>query len=42
MPSLQSHLNFQNPYYTINREERNIAAIFYHTLLLGDNSGMLE
>lgn len=27
----------QQPYYKINREERNLAAVFYHTLLLGDN-----
>jgi hypothetical protein len=30
-------LQFNAPYYTINREERNLAAIFYHTLLIKDN-----
>ncbi len=35
--SIRHHLNYKDGYYKINREERNLAAIFYHTLLLGDN-----
>jgi len=35
--NLRTLLNFNEGYNTINREERNLAAIFYHTLLLGDN-----
>ena len=35
--NIRQYLNFQDGYYRINREERNLAAIFYHTLLLGDN-----
>jgi len=34
--NLRTHLNFKDGYYTINREERNLAANFYHTLLLKD------
>lgn len=30
-------MNFDAPYYTINREERNLAAIFYHALLINNN-----
>lgn len=30
-------VNWTDGYHTINREERNLAAIFYHALLLGDN-----
>ncbi len=28
---------FDAPYYSINREERNLAAIFYYALLINDN-----
>ena len=35
--NLRQLLDFRDGYNTINREERNLAAIFYHTLLLGDN-----
>jgi len=37
MKSFKARLNFDHRYLTINREERNIAAIFYHTLLLENN-----
>jgi hypothetical protein len=30
-------LNFEKPYFTFNREERNLAAIFYHALLINNN-----
>jgi hypothetical protein len=35
--SLRVSLDFKGGYFKINREERNLAAIFYHTLLLNDN-----
>jgi hypothetical protein len=35
--NLRQLLDTQAPYHTINREERNLAAIFYHVLLYGDN-----
>lgn len=35
--NIRTYLNFKDGYNKINREERNLAAIFYHTLLLGDN-----
>ncbi|MBI5215593.1 MAG: hypothetical protein HY960_07545 [Ignavibacteriae bacterium] len=35
--NLRTATNFNNGYFKINREERNLAAIFYHTLLLDDN-----
>jgi hypothetical protein len=35
--NLRNILDHKSGYYKINREERNLAAIFYHTLLLGDN-----
>lgn len=35
--NIRTLLDFKDGYYKINREERNLAAIFYHTLLLGDN-----
>ena len=37
MTNIRNFLDFKEGYYSINREERNIAAIFYHTLLLQDN-----
>ncbi len=36
--NLRSLTNFRNGYYEINREERNLAAIFYHALLINDNT----
>lgn len=35
--NIRTLVNFKDGYYKINREERNLAAIFYHTLLLDDN-----
>lgn len=35
--NLRTLLDYKDGYYKINREERNLAAIFYHTLLLGNN-----
>jgi hypothetical protein len=35
--TLRASLDFKDGYFTINREERNLAAIFYHTLLINDN-----
>jgi len=29
--------NFDAPYYSINREERNLAAIFYYAMFINDN-----
>lgn len=37
MKNLRELLAFDQPYYTINREERNYAAIFYHILLINNN-----
>ena len=35
--NIRTALNFTDGYFKINREERNLAAIFYHTLLIDDN-----
>lgn len=35
--NIRTALGFDKGYYTINREERNLAAIFYHLLLQKDN-----
>lgn len=35
--NLRTITGFKNGYYEINREERNLAAIFYHLLLQNDN-----
>ena len=35
--NMREILNYKNGYYEINREERNLAAILYHTLLFGNN-----
>lgn len=35
--NLRSQINPQYSYHQINREERNLTAIFYHALLIGDN-----
>ncbi|MBW6533749.1 MAG: hypothetical protein K0B11_01955 [Mariniphaga sp.] len=35
--NIRDILKFNAPYYSINREERNLAAIFYHALLIKDN-----
>lgn len=35
--NIRTALGFNKGYYTINREERNLAAIFYHMLLQKDN-----
>jgi hypothetical protein len=37
MNNIREFLKIDNGYYTINREERNLAAIFYYTLLIKDN-----
>lgn len=37
MDNLRSLLHFDENYQCINREERNLAAIFYHILLINDN-----
>jgi hypothetical protein len=38
--NLRTILNHNEGYFKINREERNLAAIFYHVLLLGENLKM--
>ncbi|GHT24249.1 hypothetical protein FACS189430_08850 [Bacteroidia bacterium] len=35
--NIRKAAGFGGGYYQINREERNLMAMFYHTLLLGDN-----
>ena len=35
--NIRTARDFKDGYFKINREDRNLAAIFYHTLLLGDN-----
>lgn len=35
--NIREILNFDAPYYSINREERSLAAIFYHALLINNN-----
>lgn len=35
--NIRQHLYYNDGYYTINREERNLAAILYHMLLLENN-----
>jgi len=35
--NIRNYLDFNNGYYSINREERNLAAIFYNLLLQTDN-----
>ena len=35
--NIRTQIGYTEGYYKINREERNLAAIFYHALLLGDN-----
>ncbi len=35
--NVREYLNFEKEYFEINREERNYAAIFYHTLLINNN-----
>lgn len=37
MTNIREHLNWTSGYHAINREERNLAAIFYHALLVGEN-----
>jgi hypothetical protein len=37
MGNIRAAFNFTQPYWTINREERNYAALLYHALLSGDN-----
>ena len=37
MMSIREYLNWNSSYSAINREERNLAAILFHVLLLGDN-----
>jgi len=37
MDDIREYLNWDKGYYMINREERNLAAIFYHVLLDEDN-----
>lgn len=37
MDNIRSHLSWEKNYAVINREERNLAAVFYHVLLLKDN-----
>ncbi|NLJ82926.1 MAG: hypothetical protein GX330_07355 [Bacteroidales bacterium] len=37
MMNIRKLLNYNDGYYMINREERNLAAIFYHILLTGNN-----
>ena len=34
---MNKYLRNSNPYYLFNREERNLAAIFYHVLLINNN-----
>lgn len=33
----EAKLKEYRPYFTFNREERNLAAIFYHVLLINNN-----
>jgi len=35
--NIRTEMNYKDGYYKINREERNLAAIFYHSLLQNDN-----
>ena len=35
--NIRELLNYSPAYFTINREERNLAAIFYHVLLINNN-----
>ncbi|MFB6317296.1 hypothetical protein [Saccharicrinis sp. FJH54] len=35
--NIRELLNYKEPYFRINREERNLAAIFYHVLLINNN-----
>lgn len=35
--SIRALTGFDRPYYEINREERHLAAVFFHALLLGNN-----
>ena len=37
MGNIRQELGFHDPYWTINREERNYAALLYYALLSGDN-----
>ncbi len=37
MGNLRQQFDFAQPYWTINREERNYAALLYYTLMSGDN-----
>jgi len=37
MPNIREYLNWTGGYSSINREERNLAAIPYRVLLLEDN-----
>jgi hypothetical protein len=37
MTNLRELVGFEDRYLTINREERNLAALFHHALLCGDN-----
>jgi hypothetical protein len=37
LSNIRSFLNWRGEYDLINREERNLAAVFYHVLLMGDN-----
>ena len=37
MSNFRSEFGFDKPYWTINREERNYAALLYHVLLCHDN-----
>ncbi len=39
MTDIRAYLNWDSGYSPINREERNLAAILYHVLLLSDNLG---
>ena len=34
---MNNYFKNNKPYYLINREERNLAAIFYHVLLINNN-----
>lgn len=38
--NIRNFLGFTGEYYSINREERNLAAILYHLLLLEGNLGI--
>ena len=37
--NIREYLNWNSSYSAINREERNLAAILYHVLLLEDSLG---